>query len=140
MAVIAINELLNDLLIAIHRSLVLFADEVSPWASESAQAFQSEVTSLAQRQRVDVGRIAALLNQRGEAIDFSYFPHEFTSLHFVSLDYLAERLIAGQRELVSQLEAAVDGLSDDPQAQEVLRTVATSQREGLVQLLASAPK
>lgn len=139
MADTAINELLNDLLVAIYRSLVQYADEVSPWASDKAAQLQQEVTALALRQRADVGRLTELLTARDEAVDFSFFPHEFTSLHFVSLDYLAGRLVECQRQLVQRLESSADQLAADPQAQALVQKIAASQREGLVQLLAAVP-
>lgn len=135
----ATNSLVNELLISLHRSLVLFSGEVSPWASDKAKGFECEVSRLADRQRSDVGRLFHFLDQRGEAVEFSHYPHEFTSLHFVSLDYLAEPIVKGQRALVQQLESAADQLGADSAAKELVQKIAASQREGLVQLLAAVP-
>ncbi len=133
------HNLLNDLLVALHRSLVQYAAEVSPWASAKAELLQQEVNELARRQQTDVGRLVHLLSQRDETVDFSHYPHEFTSLHFVSLDYLADRLVSGQRSLVQRLEAAADQQEADPLTKELLQKIAVSQREGLVRLLTALP-
>jgi hypothetical protein len=133
------NTLLNDLVIAIYRSLVLFTDEVSPWASGAEEALRQEVAALAQRQRDDVGRLVELLQDRGEPVEFGHYPHAFTSYHFVAVTFLAKKIIAGQRVLVQQLEAAADALANDPAAQDVVQSVAKSQREGLVKLLGVIP-
>jgi hypothetical protein len=134
------SALLNDLLVALHRSLVQFATEVSPWASDADAALIAEVKDLAARQQEDVGRLVTLLNNREEAIDFGHYPHAFTSLHFVAVSFLSRRLLAEQRELVRRLESAVDELADDPEAQQLVQGIAASQREGLVRLLSVIPQ
>ncbi|MEZ5945000.1 MAG: hypothetical protein R3C18_26745 [Planctomycetaceae bacterium] len=126
----ATMNLVNDCFVGLYRSLVQYSMEVSPWTAKESCGLREAVESLAQRQQSDAKKLAELLVDAGEAIDYSYYPHEFTSLHFVSLKYLASRMVDGQRELVASLEAAVNGLAESP-ARELLSAVCSSQREGL---------
>jgi hypothetical protein len=131
------NSLLNDLLVEIHRSLVQYAAEAWPWSTGGAGELQAAILSLAERQRQDAGRIVHLLKERGEVIDFGMFPHAYTSLHYVALEYLAAMFLEGQRGLVRLLDDSVSRFHGDPEAQRLVSQIAISQREGLQRLLSA---
>lgn len=129
------DSLLNDLLVEIHRSLVQYAAEAWPWSTDQASDLQGAVLSVAERQRQDVGRLVHFLMDRSAHVDFGLYPPEFTSLHYVAIEYLYGQLIENQRSLVRLLDHSIGNLSTDPDAQRLVSQIAISQREGLQKLL-----
>lgn len=130
------NQLLNDLLIELHRSLLQYLAEAWPWISDDSRDLKAAVLNVVEHQREDVGKIVHLLNERRYPIDFGMYPAEYSSLHYVALEFALNRLQHHQRTLVNWIE----GLQSDPelqfdsQAQELVREIAASQRTGLERL------
>ena len=142
MAQIQHNSQLNSVLVAVGRSLLQYASECWPWVGQSEQETQSVIDHLAGLQRQEVAVIAELLDQREWSIDFGGYPTDYTDLHFVALDFLLARIIAGEEVLVADLEEAAHTCVDDPQAAAVLHEVLTTERKILerVQAVAAARK
>lgn len=115
--------LVNSLLVEVHRSLLQYAAEASPWASAADTETQSLLLSLASEQEKSVGAMVDFLQSRKFRIDFGLYPQEYTSLHFVGIGYILERLKESERSLVSQLQIAVGQLEDNPSAHQLLETV-----------------
>lgn len=135
--------LINSLLVDIHRSLLQYAAEASPWASEDDEAAQAQLLSLAKDQEESVEKMVSFLRSRKQLIDFGVYPQEYTSLHFVGLDYFLARLKESQQELVSELEAAVGQVAGDLEAVQLIETAIAGNKEILRSLgeakLASQP-
>jgi hypothetical protein len=137
MADIQHNARLNGFIISLGRSLLQYADECWPWVGSSEAETQQLLRRLADLQRQEVSAIVELLDQREWTIDFGSYPTDYTDLHFVSLDYLLSRIIAGEQANVADLEEAVHACIDDPQAVAVLKEVLSTEQR-LVERLTSA--
>lgn len=120
--------ILNDLLVEVHRSLLQYTAEASPWSADVDEELQSRVMQLATEQQASVTELVAFLDSRGHDIDAGVYPHEYTSLHFVSLNYLLRRLGESQQALIGELEAAQDALADDETALELVQGILQRER------------
>jgi hypothetical protein len=135
-AVITHDAKLNDLLVDLGRSLLQYADESWPWANSGEATAERTVRAAAAEQRDHVARLADLLADRNWAIDFGGYPTDYTDLHFLSLDFFLPRLAAAQAALVTELDDAVHGCIDDPEAVTLLRDVLTGERDIATRLTA----
>lgn len=129
-----INDVLNDLLVQIHRSLVQYVHEAWPWKHNGDEAVLAVINELAKAQQEDSRSLFQFLLDRDERPDLGVYPTDYTSLHFVSLDYLYPLIVEGQKELVEQIEAAVPVCGCDPSVCGLIERIAASQREGLAKL------
>lgn len=142
MAQIQHNALLNGMLVSLGRSLLQYTSECWPWVGVTETETQSVIDHLAGLQRQEVAAIAELLDERDWPVDFGTYPTDYTDLHFVALDFLLTRMIAGEQSLVADLEEAAHTSVDDPQAAQVLHEVLTTERKILerIQAVAAAQK
>jgi hypothetical protein len=143
MAEIQHNARLNSFVISIGRSLLQYADECWPWASLAEAQAEAAFHRIAAVQRQEVAALAELLAQREWNLDFGMYPTEYTDLHFVSLDYLLSRIIAGEQAVVADLEDAVHSCGEDSEAAHVLSEVLTTEKkivERLKAIEASRPQ
>jgi hypothetical protein len=108
----AASERLNDLLIELGRSLLQYACEAWPWSSAAdGVALRTAVRKLGARQREAVAALADQLDGEGHNVDFGVYPDEYTSLHYVSLRYLLDQLIASEEGLVADCQATSRALA-----------------------------
>lgn len=128
---------LNALLIDLGRSLLQYAGEAWPWTAFNAAAeLKTLVSRLCSLQCVSVRSLAELLDQEGHAIDFGVYPDEYTSLHYVSLEYFLERLMADERDLVGECRAAASSLPAGSPAADLLGEI-TRREEAILSELGS---
>jgi hypothetical protein len=115
---------LNHLVIEIGRSLLQYAGVVWAWTSGAdGAALRARVLRLGAEQRKSVAALAELLDGEGHPVDFGVFPEEYTSLHYVSLDYLLERLVDDQRDVLAECRSAAAALTPGSPAAELLAEV-----------------
>ncbi len=141
-APILTEQILNDVLVRLHRSLLQYVGECGPWADGSAAAEQEAVSNLVQIRHLHVGELVELMTAREAIIDFGVFPTEFTDLHFVGLDYLLGVIVAEQKKIISELESAVGSVSGDAEATGLLSRILVDERANLAKLqsLAGQPR
>jgi hypothetical protein len=126
---------LNDLLIGLSRSLLQYTQEAWPWTPETDGADRREMLErLAARQQESVRELAESLDARGHPVRFGTYPERFTSLHYVSLQYLLDRIVANQKTLVEECERATRDTADDPEARELLEQILGREKEILGEL------
>jgi hypothetical protein len=130
------NERLNDLLIDIGRSLLQYTSEAWPWASSQDEQMREAIEQMAAQQRDVAVALAELLADRGHAIELGAYPTEYTSLHYVSIDFLLCQLIANQRSVLAQCEAVERAAAEDDEARALLQDVVISERRHLEELQA----
>lgn len=135
------NDLLADLLILAHRSLLQYTTECFPWADTDDAAEQAAVTEMARAEEEVVARIADWLDRQGAVVDWGTYP-DWTSLHFVSLEYLLKKLIADEEQLVAAIDRTLPALKSDPEASALAQDLSNLERHNLSRLreLASARK
>lgn len=132
------NERLNDLLIDVGRSLLQYTSEAWPWASSEDEQMREKIERMAAEQRDVVAALADLLSDRGHAIDFGTYPTDYTSLHYVAIDFLLSQLIANQRTVLAECEAVERAAAEDDQARALLQDIVLSERRHLKELAAMA--
>lgn len=129
MATVHKNNLLNDLLIDVSRSLLQYAVEAWPWTANDAEFGLKTVRELAASQRARVAELAELLTSRGHIIDFGIYPTEYTDLHYVALSYFLKLLETSQQELIAEVDRVLAGCRDDHAAVDVLDDLLQTQRD-----------
>lgn len=118
------NHRLNDLLIDLGRSLLQYVGESWPWTGYDEAEEQAAINTLVAEQKASVQALAELLAERGHFIEPGTYPTEYTSLHYVALDYLLSQLVEDQRELVEECAAVSGDAQDDPDAGPLLAQIA----------------
>jgi hypothetical protein len=128
------NRELQRLLVDLGRSLLQYVGECWPWTDPAEEEIHHTIDRLVSRQKREIGRLGVLLSHRERVVDFGTYPTEYTDLHFLSLDYLLGELVAGENDLVRDLERAVDDYADDPEAAELLRSFLQVERDAAAEL------
>lgn len=133
--------ILNDVLVALHRSLLQYVDCSWPWTDEHSQSLKDDVARLAADQEAIVEELAVFLRDREFPIDFGQFA-DFSNLNYLSIDFLLTRLVKDQKQVVAQCEAAARDLGSDAEAVPIAQKIAAAEAERLkaIQQLSSKPK
>jgi hypothetical protein len=119
------NHLVNDLVIQMGRSLLQYVGESWPWTGADESGEKEVIDRLVAEQRRSVGRMVEMLARRGHIIDYGAYPTAYTSLHFVALDYLLDRLYEEQKGIAAETDRLADyALAQvDPEATKILAEV-----------------
>jgi len=126
---------LNQLLIDLCRSLLQYATEVSPWSANADGLSAGEnVERLARHQRQSVERLAEYLDAHGHQIDFGVFPDEYTSLHFVGLDYLLRQMVVNQEAITQECRDLVMASTADARLHAMLSAIRDREERTLGEL------
>ncbi len=123
------NLALNEALIRLHRSLLQYTGEISPWSPDTGAAEeQRQIASMRAAQRALTGRIAELLISRHWPLELGNFPATYTDLHFLSLSFLASEMIDDARGAAAAIDRAVIGCAGDDEALALLHEAADGER------------
>src|SRR5262245_52956372 len=138
------SDVLSPLVARLYRSLLQYTLESWPWTASTETADgkspeQAAVEQMATRQQEFVGRLVALLQQRGQFVDFGTYPDN-SGLHYVSLDYLLGKLVADEEKLVADLEKARAAIHDDSPAATLLVELLAAEKQNLSRLRELAAK
>lgn len=125
------SDRLNDLLIKIGRSLLQYVRESWPWTSAGNSEARRTLERVAEAQIQDVAALVECLTARDHVIDFGTYPTEYTSLHYVSLDYLLSHVIADQEQVVHLCETVLTEQAAELEVVDLLRDLAARERQCL---------
>jgi len=89
----------NELLIAVGRSLLQYAAEAYPW-SPMTKDLRDTILRLAHQQQNSVRKIVHWLDDEGETLDYGIYPVDYTSLHYVSAAFFLKHMITNQAAIV----------------------------------------
>lgn len=89
----------NELLVAIGRSLLQYTADAYPW-SPANKDLHEPILNLAHQQQDSVRKIVHWLDDECETIDYGTYPVDYTSLHYVSAEFLLKYIISNQTEIV----------------------------------------
>jgi len=128
------NERLNDLLVDVGRSLLQYTSESWPWAASDEGDVKDALERMAAEQRDVVAAIAELLASRGHATDFGSYPTEYTSLHYVAVDFLLGQLVENQKAVLSRCESVAEQTPAEDPARSLLDDIVVSERKHLEEL------
>ena len=127
------NELLNDVLIVMCRSLLQYAGQAWPWSSDGADALRNAVNELIAGQSARIEKLSSFLDGRGHIIDFGAFP-DYTDLHFLALGFVLPHLVENQRSVVKAIEAALARSTDDTEGSALLTEILAGEQTTLGRL------
>jgi hypothetical protein len=128
------NYILNEVLVALHRSLPLYLSFAEPWVAFGNEEPRRVLTAMVAEKREGVARLTALLDARRYAIGFGEFPMDFTSLHDLSLDFLLQQLLEDQKREVLLIESCLDQLTEDAEGRALVADILASERRHLQSL------
>jgi hypothetical protein len=127
------NEVLNQVVIAVGRSLLQYSGAAWPWTGSSSTVSRAAVEALIGEQAEHIRQLAELLDSRGWTTDFGVFP-DFTDLHYLSLKYVLPHLVENERAVIGQIEAAVSRCAGDEEAVKLLSEIGVGERSILARL------
>jgi hypothetical protein len=127
------NEVLNQVLVVMGRSLLQYSADAWPWIGSGSSAARAAVELLTAEQSGRVRQLAELLNGRGWTIDFGVFP-DFTGLHFLSLDFVLPRLVENERAVGREIETAIPKCAGDAEGAALLQEILPAERAVLARL------
>lgn len=133
MTLTAAEPILNDVLIALHRSLLAYMCEAWPWTDDHSAAIQDAIQKEAASQAETVQGLTELLNERGFPVSFSTYP-DFSNLNYLSLDFLLKRVVKNQEQVVAACRSAAISLVDHHEDQDLVREIETSEEDRLKHL------
>jgi hypothetical protein len=123
------------------RSLLLYVGDAYPWTAAPAGEALAILKDLIAEERQAVTAVGQFLVRRRlpPPLPGSY-PTSFTSVNFLSLEYLMPRLIGDQRRLIEQLQRDLAAVRD-PAARVPLEALLAVKRRHLpaLEALAAAP-
>jgi hypothetical protein len=134
---------LLDVLQRERRSLLPFVAEAYPWASAGEEAALARLRAMIEEEQQAAVRLALYLQHRHVTVPpVGPFPLRYTTLNFVSLDFLVPSLIAEQKQRIAELDRDLPQLTDPEARQQVqaFREMKVRHLKALEELTAQAPK
>jgi len=113
------NAVLNRLRVIHNRSLPTYLSYAIPWSQTGDEAAAETLALIVNDHKTMVERLGELILESGGVTEPGSFPLEFTSLHFLSFDFLVKKLIEKQEKLVQDISDCVQRLHLAPSAQAV---------------------
>jgi bacterioferritin (cytochrome b1) len=118
---------LNRLLALQQYSLANYLLYANPWVPPGGERLLEAIRQIAANHQVQACRIGRLIVNRRGAIGPGHFPMRFTAYNDLALDYLAQRLLEQERELIDEVSRGVARLDDDPEARRLAEDVLASE-------------
>lgn len=129
------NEILDQLLGRIYRSLLQYVGESWPWTSaQHGSEEQRTFFALVERQNQGIQLLVDLLLDRHFVLEFPQYPAAFTDLHYLALDFLVREVVKDETELIVEIERTLPRLENDPEARTAVATVLEEERKILTDL------
>jgi hypothetical protein len=95
------------------RSLLRYLNDAYPWVRFGADEALNRLRGLARAEQEALsGLVRYFLREEHSLPPFSSYPASFTTMNFVSLDYLLPRMAADERRLLGLLESDCRALRD----------------------------
>ena len=130
MTLTAAEPILNDVLIALHRSLLQYIRDAWPWTDAASEPLKDPLEKEAASQAETVEGLTDLLRERGYSVAFGTYP-DFSNLNYVSIDFLLKRVVKNQERVVAACEMAANLLADHPEDADLVREIAAAESERL---------
>jgi hypothetical protein len=127
------NDLLNEVLIVMGRSLLQYAGLAWPWTSNGSDSLRTAVNELTAAQSSRIAKLSAFLDSRRYTLDFGSFP-DFSDLHYLALAFVLPQLIENERSVVKAIEAALARCTEDAEGAALLSEILAGERSTLARL------
>jgi hypothetical protein len=125
---------LNRLLEIEQFSLANYLLNARPWTHPGDEPLLDTVRRIAEDQRNQAIRIGQLLVDRNGYIERNQFPMEFVDYNDLALDYLMQRVIEDQQQLINEVAAGREQLADDPEARQLADEILANEKQHLEML------
>jgi hypothetical protein len=107
-------QLLHELIAMGSTSLLQYVSESSPFSGDAAHVDVDRVKAAAREERDEVVRLTRLLQKRHERLaKTGSYPSHFTTMNFVTLDYLRPKLIAETEREIASIAGKLDSAGDE---------------------------
>ena len=107
-------KLLHDLIAMGSTSLLQYVSESSPFSADAAHADVDGVKAAAREERDEAVRLTRFLQKKHERLAKSVsFPSDFTTMNFVTLEYLVPKLIAEHEREIAAVAPRIDQAGDE---------------------------
>jgi hypothetical protein len=111
------------------RSLLQYVSEAFPWTKAADEPALAQLRQLAQEERDGVAALSRFLTRRRHTAPYlGPYPMSFTTINFVSLDYLRPRLAEDGRKALAALERDRAALADAEAKAEVDKLIELKRR------------
>jgi hypothetical protein len=95
-------------------SLLQYVSESSPWSLGNSHDALDKVRALAEEDRAEIARFTRWLQKKHERVPLLYsYPSHFTTMNFVSLDYLLPKLIVESTREIAEIERLTNAMDDE---------------------------
>jgi hypothetical protein len=95
-------------------SLLQYASESSPWSLGGSHDTLDKVRVLAAEDRAEIARFTRWLQKKHERVPLLYsYPSHFTTMNFVSLDYLLPKLLDENARQLVAIEGLLNAMDDE---------------------------
>jgi hypothetical protein len=123
------------------RSLLQYLSEAYPWTRTAGDPTPDKVRALAREERDALAGLTKLLARRRHVVPYlGAFPMAFTTMNFVSLDYLLPRLVEDSRRALDALQRDRAALTDAEGRAELDKLLELKRRHHkALEALATAP-
>jgi hypothetical protein len=109
----ATETLLQEILRRESRSLLSYAAEAYPWTTARGGEVLDFLQRLIAEEKDAVAALGRFLVRRRIPLPYlGAYPTAFTTVNFISLDWLLPRLVEEERRSLGQLDADLDGIHD----------------------------
>jgi hypothetical protein len=135
--------LLQDIVRRTGRSMLQYVGEAYPWASEEERPLLAKLREIVEDEERTTEDLARFLRRRRVALPYlGAYPEAFSTINYVSLDYLLPRLLDYQRKAIAALERDLAQVHDTDIKSEVENLLGVNRRhlEALEQLIATHAK
>ena len=96
------------------RSLLQYVSESSPWSAEKGHAAAEAIVSMARAERDEVARLTRILQKKRVRMPAAAsYPSHFTTMNYVTVDYLTPKLIAEHEMEIAEIERQLHEVDAD---------------------------
>jgi hypothetical protein len=118
----ATSALLANVLRRESLSVLQYAGQASPWARENEHGAVKEIRQLWEEDRECIGDLTRYLaTHRVRPPFIGAFPTSFTTLNFIGIDFVLDKLVKDQKRAIGDLERDLAAISDAQAKEPLLR-------------------
>lgn len=122
---------LNRLLAAFRYSLASYLGYARPWTHRRNARLLEVVRQITADHESHARRVGELMLKRRGKIESGRFPTRFTAYNDLALDFLAQRLVENERELIDEIARSVALFGRDPEARQLGEAILASEAQHL---------
>jgi hypothetical protein len=113
-------DVLNRVLAILERSFTQYMRYAKPYIPPGCESFAQSLDEITAGQNALAERVSHTISEAGGLPDNGEFPIEYTDSHDLSIDYLVQEAIDGQKQDIADLSQCVEALRLAPAAQSLV--------------------